>query len=62
MSVPIPLRRDFSASRLHQHYREPDGRKAYTHLPVLRAALLRHQQAVLANQADQRVARKSLAA
>jgi hypothetical protein len=32
------------------------------HLPVLRAALLRHQQAVLADQADQPVARKSLAA
>jgi len=36
--------------------------KAYKHLPVLRAALLRHQQAVLADQADQPVARKSLAA
>ena len=33
--------------------------KAYKQLPVLRAALLRHQQAVLADQA---VARKSLAA
>jgi hypothetical protein len=31
-------------------------------LPVLRAALLRHQQSVLADQADQPVARKSLAA
>jgi transposase-like protein len=36
--------------------------KAYKHLPVLRAALLRHQLAVLADQADQPVACKSLAA
>ena len=41
---------------------EANSLKAYKHLPVLRAALLRHQQAVLADQADQPVARKSLAA
>ena len=31
--------------------------KAYKHLPVLRAALLRHQQAVLADQAIDRQSR-----
>ena len=33
--------------------------KAYKHLPVLRTALLRHQQAVLADQADQPAAERA---